>query len=55
MAAAESAASGNGHASVASRVLAEAAEAREQTMWASHESLREELVRLRQRVRRMRS
>lgn len=50
IAAAQAASSGNGRVSVASRVLAEAAEAREQTMWASHESLRAELIRLRQRV-----
>jgi FkbM family methyltransferase len=50
VAAAEAAASGAGRTSVAARVLAEAAEAREKTMWASYESLRAELVRLRQRA-----
>jgi FkbM family methyltransferase len=39
-----------GRASVAAQVLAEAAEAREQAMWASYEGLRAELVRLRQRI-----
>jgi FkbM family methyltransferase len=50
IAAAEAAASGTGRTSVAARVLAEAAEAREKTMWASYENLRAELARLRQRV-----
>jgi hypothetical protein len=51
---APAAASGAGRGSVASKVaaqvLAEAAEAREKAMWASYESLRAELIRLRQRV-----
>jgi FkbM family methyltransferase len=50
VAAAQAAGSGNGGPSLASQVLAEAAQARESTMWASHESLRAELIRLRQRV-----